>query len=33
MTITHWDDAHEVESTETDEITYSSHFPKPEWLK
>ena len=33
MTITHWDDAHEVESTETDEITYSSHFPNPEWLK
>lgn len=30
---TYWDDAHEVESIETDEITYSSHFPKPEWLK
>lgn len=28
----YWDDAYEIEEEDVDEITYSSRFPKPEWL-
>lgn len=28
-----WDDAYDVVETPCDEITYTSRFPKPEWLK
>ena len=28
-----WDDAYDVVETPCEEITYTSRFPKPEWLK
>lgn len=29
---TYWDDAFDIEKAETEKITYTDRFPKPEWI-
>lgn len=29
----YWDDAYDIEEEDTEEIKYTSRFPKPEWIK
>lgn len=28
----YWDDAYDIDVEEVDEITYTSRFPKPDWI-
>ena len=29
----YWDDAYDIDVSECSEITYTSRFPKPDWIK